>query len=117
MWAITLNDENKVIGTICYWDLLKDHFRSQIGYELHPDYHRRGIMQEALTRVLDYGFNNMQLHSIEAHVAPDNEPSIKLLEKNRFVREAYFRENYFYNGKFLDTVVYSLVNDNELRGF
>jgi ribosomal-protein-alanine N-acetyltransferase len=116
MWGITLRDEDKVIGTICFWDLQKEHFRSQIGYELHPDYHRRGIMQEAITVVLEYGFNSMQLHSVEAHVAPDNVPSIKLLEKNRFVREAHYRENYFYNGKFLDTVVYSIVNDNDLQG-
>jgi ribosomal-protein-alanine N-acetyltransferase len=59
--------------------------------------------------VLYYGFEFMKLHSVEANVNPDNTPSIKLLERNNFSREAYFKENYFYDGKFLDTVIYSLL--------
>ncbi len=51
----------------------------------------------------------MNLHSIEANVNPGNTASIKLLEKNNFTREAYFKENYFYDGKFLDTAIYSLL--------
>jgi ribosomal-protein-alanine N-acetyltransferase len=62
-----------------------------------------------MTLVLKYGFEVLKLHSIEANVNPENIASIKLLEKNNFVREAYFRENYFYNGKFLDSAIYSLV--------
>ncbi|MDO8550886.1 MAG: GNAT family protein [Ignavibacteria bacterium] len=52
----------------------------------------------------------MKLHSIEGTVNPNNLPSIKLLEKNNFIREAYFKENFYYNGKFLDTAIYSLIN-------
>jgi ribosomal-protein-alanine N-acetyltransferase len=66
-------------------------------------------MREAVSEVIKYGFTVMRLHSIEANVNPDNKASIKLLEKNCFAREAYFKENYFYNGKFLDTVIYSLL--------
>jgi ribosomal-protein-alanine N-acetyltransferase len=62
--------------------------------------------------VLDYGFNIMNLHSVEANVNPDNLASIKLLANNGFKREAYFKENYFYNGKFLDTMIYSLLVQN-----
>lgn len=49
----------------------------------------------------------MHLHSIDAIVNPANADSVKLLERNGFVREAYFREDYFWNGQFLDTAVYS----------
>ena len=109
-WAITLKSNSKLIGTICYWNIQKEHFRAEVGYVLHPDYWGKGIMQEALLKVINYGFKVMNLHSIEANVNPGNAASIKLLEKNKFVREAYFKENYFYNGKFLDTVIYSLLN-------
>jgi ribosomal-protein-alanine N-acetyltransferase len=51
----------------------------------------------------------MKLHSVEADVNPANQPSIKLLERNNFVREAYFKENYFYDGKFLDSAIYTLL--------
>jgi ribosomal-protein-alanine N-acetyltransferase len=53
----------------------------------------------------------MKLHSVEANVNPSNASSIGLLEKCGFVREAYYRENYFYNGRFMDSAVYSLLAD------
>lgn len=108
-WAITIKDDPRLIGTIGFWKIDKDHHRGQIGYMLMPEFHGKGLMQEAITAAIDYGFTRMKLHTIEAHVNPGNADSIKLLEKNRFEREAYHRENYHYNGKFLDTAVYALI--------
>jgi ribosomal-protein-alanine N-acetyltransferase len=108
-WAICLKTENKMIGTITLWNIQKDHHRAEVGYALHPDWQGRGIMQEALKEVLNFGFRKMKLHSVEANVNPQNKASIKLLERNRFIREAYFRENYYYNGEFLDSAIYSLL--------
>lgn len=108
-WAITLKDDPKLIGTICLWNIQKEHYRAEVGYNLHPSYWGKGIMQEAIIEVINYGFEVMKLHSIEANVNPGNTASIKLLERNNFTREAYFRENYYYNGKFLDTAIYSLL--------
>lgn len=110
-WGINLKGEKKLLGTICYWNITKDHYRAELGYALHPDLHGKGIMQEALSEVLDYGFTAMRLHSVEARVDPLNEASIKLLERNNFIREGHFKEDYFYNGKFLDTTVYSLISN------
>jgi ribosomal-protein-alanine N-acetyltransferase len=56
-----------------------------------------------------FGFNEINLHSIEANVNPANERSKKVLEKIGFKREAYFRENYLFNKKFLDSIIYSLL--------
>jgi ribosomal-protein-alanine N-acetyltransferase len=110
-WAICLKEDSKLIGTIVFWNIKKEHYRAEVGYILHPDHWGKGIMQEAITAVIDYGFKVMRLHSIEANVNPGNAASIKLLERNKFIREAYFRENYYYNGKFLDTAIYSLLTD------
>lgn len=109
LWGITLKNSDTVVGTICYWRMQKAHYRAEIGYVLHPSQQGKGIMDEAIKAVLQYGFETMQLHSVEANVNPANESSIKLLEKNGFVKEAYFRENYYYNGKFLDSLIYSLL--------
>ena len=108
-WAITLKETPKLIGTICFWNIQKEHYRAEIGYALHSEHQRRGLMQEALTAVLDYGFTVLKFHSVEANVNPANVTSIKLLERNAFIREGYFRENYFYNGQFLDSAIYSLL--------
>jgi len=108
-WGIALKDKPLLIGTICLWHIQKEHYRAEAGYNLLPDYWGKGIMQEAIKEVIDYGFNIMKLHSIEANVNPGNAASIRLLERNKFKQEAYFKENFYFNGKFLDSVIYSLL--------
>ena len=111
MWAIALKDQPGIlIGTIGYWRLIKQHYRAEVGYMLHPASWNMGIMKEALKAVIDYGFNVMKLHSIEAHINPDNIASGMLLEKTGFTREAYFKEDFYFRGKFIDSAVYSLLN-------
>ena len=111
-WAITLKGNNQMIGTIDFWRIMREHHRAEIGYVLDPEFHRKGVMHEAMATALDYGFTVMKLHSVEANVNPENNASRRLLEKNGFVQEAYFRENYYYDGKFLDSVIYSLITTN-----
>ena len=108
-WAICLKDDPKLIGNVCFWRIEKENYRAEIGYVLHYDHWQKGIMNEVIKEVIKYGFQEMKLHSIEANINPDNEASAKLLEKNNFVREAYHKENYFFEGKFLDSVIYSLL--------
>lgn len=108
-WGITLKGNNTLLGNICIWNISKEHHRGELGYALHPDFHGKGIMQEAMEAVIEYGFKKAKLHTLEANVNPNNQASIKLLERNGFVREAYYKENYFFDGKFLDTAIYSLL--------
>lgn len=110
MWAIALADEPAtLVGTICFWNILKDHYRAEVGYVLHPDLWRRGIMKEAVQAVVDFGFNEMKLHGIEGHINPENTASGVVLEKCGFVREAYFKENFYFRGKFFDSAIYCLL--------
>ena len=109
-WGIFLKEQPTTLkGNIGFWRIQKEHYRAEIGYLLHPSLQGKGIMHEAMKKVLDYGFHTMHLHSVEANVNPFNNASIRLLERNGFVREAYFKENYFYNGQFLDSAIYSLL--------
>ena len=109
-WAISPKGSNEFIGTVNFHRTIPEHHRAEIGYQLFSVYWRKGIMSEAVRAVIDYGFNTMKLHSIEAQVNPDNEPSLNLLKRNGFVQEALFRENFYFNGKFLDTPVFTLLN-------
>ena len=108
-WAITLKGSNTLIGFIGHYQIKWEHFRSEIGYMLSPDFAGRGIMTEAIKLVIEYGFKDMKMHSLEAVIDPQNTASARVLEKNNFVKEAYFKENEFFEGKFIDAVVYSLL--------
>lgn len=112
-WGITLKVDNSLIGTICLFNISKENHRAEMGYELSPDFQGQGLMQEAFIRVVDYAFNTLQLHSLQAEVNPANTKSINLLERNQFIREAYFKENFFYEGRYLDSAIYSLINPGD----
>lgn len=111
MWGIALKENPSLcIGNICYWNIRQEHCRSEIGYVLHPGYWRKGIMKEVMAKIINYGFSTMQLHSIDAVINPNNKASAALLESIGFNKEAHFKEDFFFRGKFWDTVVYSLLN-------
>jgi ribosomal-protein-alanine N-acetyltransferase len=108
-WIITLKGSDDMIGYVGFWRVDKSHYRSEIGYALNKKFWNMGIMSEAIKESLKYGFENMGLNSIEANVNPINTASLKLLEKCGFKKEGYFRENYYFDGKFIDTVTFSMI--------
>ena len=109
-WAITIKGDDKMLGVIGHYRIKPEHYRAEVGYMILPEYHGKGITTEAVQCVVTYGFNTMQLHSIEGVIDPENEASQRVLQKCGFVKEAHFKENEFYDGKFIDAVVYSKLN-------
>lgn len=110
-WGIVLKEKPEtLIGSIGFWRIMKEHYRAEIGYMLLPEYFRKGYMNEAIKTVIDYGFKEMNLHSIEANINPENAASEALLKSNGFIKEAYHRENFYFNGSFKDSAIFSLLN-------
>jgi [ribosomal protein S5]-alanine N-acetyltransferase len=108
-WGIYPKDTKKLIGIIGFVRMNKENHRAEVGYVLHGNYHRNGIMNEVLSEILNYGFYSMKLNTIEAVIDPRNQASINLCEKNNFVREAYLKEYICHDEKFYDALVYSLL--------
>lgn len=108
-WGIILKETNQLVGMIGYVNIKPDHFRAEVGYALAAAHHRKGIMREALVRIIQFGFNEMQLHSIEAIVDADNKASSQLLLDVGFKQEAYFREDFYFNVSFRNSVHYGLL--------
>lgn len=110
-WCIGLRESpDQHVGNIGLWRIEKENYRAEIGYMLEPSFQNKGYMYEALKKVIEYGFNIMRLHSIEARLDPRNSASAALLKKAGFVQEALLKENYHLHGAFADTAVYSLLN-------
>lgn len=109
-WCISLKSDAEFIGSIGFWRIEKENYRAEIGYMLEPYLQGKGIMYEAVQTVVDYGFREMKLHSIEGRIDPRNGASGALLKKAGFAQEAYFKENYFLSSGFADTAVFSILN-------
>jgi ribosomal-protein-alanine N-acetyltransferase len=108
-WAMTEKSRNELIGYFGFWRLMKEHCRAEIGYVLRPEFWGKGFMSETFGVLLDFGFSKLNLHSVEANVNPLNKNSIKLLVKSGFRQEAHFRENFLFEGKFYDSLIFSLL--------
>jgi [ribosomal protein S5]-alanine N-acetyltransferase len=92
-WAIILNGTEKLIGTICLFNFSDDNLKAEIGYELLPDFQGKGIMQEATSKVIQFGFQQVGLTSIEAYTHSENQSSTRLLEKLDFKKDSDPSEN------------------------
>lgn len=111
-WGMVIKGTSKIIGIIGHYRIQPENHRSEIGYMFLPEHHGKGYATEAIKAIVNYGFNDMNLHSIEAVIDPENSASEKTLLKNGFVKEAYILENELFEGKFWDTVIYSLLKRN-----
>lgn len=108
-WGVIFKETNQLIGMIGYVNIKPEHFRAEVGYALAASFHRKGIMREALIRIIAFGFEEMKLHSIEAIVDADNIASSQLLLNVGFRQEAYFREDFYYNVSFRNSIHYGLL--------
>ena len=108
-WGIAERDGGRVIGTVTLASIDLEHKRAEIGFMLARDRWRQGYMSEALSAVLDHAFDSMDLARIEADVDPDNEASLRLLERLGFQREGYLRERWRVGGGVQDTVMLGLL--------
>lgn len=110
-WGIIETGEDRLIGTCAYASRDRAHRRAEIGFALRRDRWGNGYMKELLAAFIPFGFEELELHRIEADVDPRNIPSIKLLEHFGFKKEGYLRERYHLNGEIQDAVFYGLLAD------
>jgi [ribosomal protein S5]-alanine N-acetyltransferase len=110
LFLIHLKSKNCVIGQIGFHTWNYVHHRAELFYHLYKEEDKnKGYMKEALPIVIKYGFEGLNLHRIQAMVAKDNIPSVKLIEHNGFVFESTAREDYWVEDHFEDSECYSLL--------
>lgn len=114
-WAIALHQEEKILGTCGFHNWKKEHARAELGYELDSRHWRKGLMTEALSPVLDYGYREMGLNRVEAFVTVGNQRSLGFLQKAGFTLEGTLRHYEWARGQFQDQWVFSLLKDEWQR--
>ena len=111
-WAIENKFNGRMIGYVGFWRIITEHVRAEIGYALKPPVWGKGYMKEAIMAALYFGFEQLGLHSVEANVNPKNLASVRLLKSLGFKKEGHFRENYYFDGQFFDSEIYSLLESD-----
>lgn len=91
--------------------------RAEMGYWLRSDLARRGLMTEAASAVVEFGFEDVGLHRIELRAAPGNAASIRIAEKLGFRREGRVRDGSRGADGFYDCEVFGLLEGDPRRVF
>ncbi len=112
IWAIEHKQSNKVIGSICIWNIDKEPESGELGYGIIPDYQGRGLMKEALLSVVEYGFDAMNLKALEAYTEEQNLKSISLLESINFIEINRVDDEGYFNNRVYHMIGYKIEKSN-----
>ena len=99
-WALALKPGGRMIGSCGFHLYDRRHQRVEIGYELHSDYWRQGLMSEAVAAVLAFCFDSLAVHRVEADVVEGNAASAALLKKAGFTLEGVWRDRVYKRSAF-----------------
>ena len=111
-WAIANKKNNKIIGTIGLHEWDRHNNRAEISYDLSYEYWGLGIMSKALYSCLKYIFKELRINRIQAVTIKENINSIKFLENNHFTFEGILQKYRFYNERYYDINIYSMLRRN-----
>ncbi len=104
-WALQLPAHSALIGHLVLFNIRPPHRRAEIGYMIAAANAGKGLATAAVQLVSSYAFGQ-GFHSLEAIVHPQNAASIRVLQKAGFRQEAHFREDFYWNGQFEDSLVF-----------
>lgn len=114
-WGIELKSTGQIIGTIGYMWIQTDNAAAEVGYSLSRMHWGKGIMTEALERVIAYAFDSLNLNRVEAIHELDNPASGAVMRKCGMQREGTLRQKLMNKGKFVDVDIYAIVRSDYQR--
>ncbi|MFL0247310.1 GNAT family N-acetyltransferase [Candidatus Clostridium stratigraminis] len=111
-FGIYLKDNGKLIGDVDLFNIARGALqRCLIGYSLDKQYNGKGYTTEAVTLAVEFAFNVLKLHRIDAGTMLNNIGSMRVLEKAGFHREGIEQKGVKINGQWEDHQVFAIISD------
>jgi [ribosomal protein S5]-alanine N-acetyltransferase len=112
VFALSIKATQAFIGLMAL-NLGKSHYKTaEIWFKVHKDFWNKAYTTEAVTQLLDFGFNDLKLHRIEAGCATENMASAKVLEKVGMTREGMKRKKLPIRGEWKDNYFYAILEED-----
>lgn len=108
--------DGEVLGDCMLFDFDTQCRRVEIGYGLATAAWGQGFVHEAVGALLQYGFETLDLHRVEADIDPRNTASARSLERLGFVKEGLLRERWIVDGDVSDSAIYGLLQRDWAAG-
>ena len=103
--------DGRPIGSVAVWTTDPHDRNGELGYTFHRAYWGNGYATEAVSQLLKFGFNTLQLERISATCHPGNIGSIRVLEKSGFSLEGRLRSHRLVRGVRRDSMLYSILRE------
>lgn len=114
-FLIFSKDTNEIVGEVVLNEINRNNSSANIRILIfHKDNFGKGYGTEAMTLALHYGFGMLGLHRIELGVLPFNDRAVYTYEKIGFQREGILRDGEFFNHRYHDLIVMSML-EHEFR--
>ena len=108
--AICLNNSQEAIGLIDLFDFDPKNNRAGVGISINDAQNRnKGIGSEALALIINYSFEQLQLHQLYANIGTDNEISIQLFTKFGFQKIGIKKDWIKVNNRYKDELLFQLI--------
>ncbi len=113
LFAIIDKSSDKHIGNIKLGNIHPVHKYADIGLIIgDKNYWRKGIATKSINLVSEYAFNDLNLRKVLAGVYKNNIGSIRAFEKCGFKKAYVKKDTYFFEGSYIDAIVFELYNEN-----
>ena len=111
-FGIYLKDNGKLVGDVSLYHISRGALqRCLIGYSLDKQYNGRGYTTEAVSLAVEFAFNELKLHRVDAGVMLRNIGSMRVLEKVGFHREGIEQKGVKINGQWEDHQIFAIISD------
>lgn len=107
--ALLRRSDSTLIGDMGIVFTGHDNKQADLGCTLHKDYHGKGYATEAMRAMINYLFVHLDKHRLVASIDPRNAPSVALVERLGFTKEAHLRESYYNRGEWTDDLLYAML--------
>lgn len=105
--AVELTQTGAFIGTVCL--RLESDNQASMGCGLSRQYQCQNLMQEAASALMRFAFETLNVHRIYAETISENKAAIRLCKQLGMRKEALFKENRYFKGRWWDTVVLAML--------
>ncbi|MCB1060664.1 MAG: GNAT family N-acetyltransferase [Calditrichaeota bacterium] len=113
-WGIELVAESKLVGSISLRNYSSLHKQAELSYVMNRAFGGRGIMSEAVDRIVRYCFDELDLERVEARCMTDNFASERVMQKTGMSPEGILRRHQWIKGRFHDFKIYSILREEYL---
>ena len=111
-WALVYKENGKMIGTCGFTRIDTENRVAEVGYVINPSYWNMGLATEAVSKIIEFAFETLGVHRVEAKFMFGNDASLAVMKKVGMKFEGYQRDALYVKGKYR-TIGISSVLKNE----